>query len=132
MSIQKNFDIWSVFKYLFFGGSAFLIDFGILYFCKSILGFQAGYSAIIAFIISTIYAYFTQMRFTFSHKMTSAAPIIKYLILLGVNMMFTALVVECFENWWNLYLVGKVVATACVTVWNFPIMKYLIFPKNID
>lgn len=122
---------FTIFKYLFFGGSAFIIDFGILYVFKSFIGFSAWSSAIVAFVISTIYAYFTQMRYTFSHKMKSVSPIIKYCFLLVFNMVFTALVVQVFDSFSDLYLVGKVVATICVVVWNFPIMKHFIFPKNM-
>lgn len=128
----KKEQFLTIFKYLFFGGSAFVIDFGTLYFFKSIVGLSAWSSAIIAFAISTVYAYFTQMRFTFSHRMTSIAPIIKYVLLLGFNMGFTAFAVQIFETNWGLYLIGKVFATACVTLWNFPLMKYAIFPKNMD
>ncbi|QPK93868.1 GtrA family protein [Actinomyces sp. zg-332] len=130
-NLQKA-QLVTLFKYLFFGGSAFVIDFSTLYFFKSILGLSAWSSAIIAFAVSTVYAYFTQMRFTFSHRMQSVAPIIKYAILLLVNMGFTAIVVQFFEVYWQAYMLGKVFATACVTLWNFPIMKHLIFPKNMD
>lgn len=122
---------WTVFKYLFFGGSAFVIDYACLYICVSLLNVQAWLGAIIAFAVSTVFAYLTQMRYTFSHQMTNIYPLIKYVSLLLFNMCVTAVIVQCFDSFFQLYLVGKVVATVAVTVWNFPLMKYWIFPKNI-
>ena len=132
MADFRSSSLFTVFKYLFFGGSAFLIDFGVLYLCVSWFGFSAWVGALVAFVVSTLYAFFTQMRFTFSHRMTGVAPVVKYLVLLGVNIVFTAFVVQLFEDFWDLYLVGKVVATVCVTLWNFPIMKFWVFPRNIS
>lgn len=129
---MKSVRIFTFIKYLFFGTTAFIIDFLSLYICVSVIGIKAWLGAVIAFAISTIYAYLTQMRYTFSHKMKNVAPVIKYAFLLFVNICFTAVIVQLFATFFGLYMIGKIFATVCVTLWNFPIMKYYIFPRNIQ
>ena len=47
----------------------------------------------------------------------------RYGILLVFNMALTAGIVELFDRYLDLYLVGKIVSTALTTLWNFPIMN---------
>lgn len=116
-----------ILKYLLFGGSAFAIDFTILWITVSLLHIPAWLGAVIAFLLSTIFAFFTQMRYTFQAQRTPSAALIRYSILLAANTAFTSLLVEFFQQHYDLYIVGKIVSTGCTTLWNYFIMKRWVF-----
>ncbi|MEA5122000.1 MAG: GtrA family protein [Propionibacterium sp.] len=117
-------------RYLLVGGSAFVIDFGSLALLKSGLGVPAWLSAAIAFALSTLYSFLLQRRFTFSADLHLGNSAVRYAILLTVNMVLTALIVEGFDRYLDLYLFGKVISTAVTTIWNFPIMKFWVYPRR--
>ncbi|WP_297564588.1 GtrA family protein [uncultured Arcanobacterium sp.] len=119
-----------VFYYLFFGGTAFIIDFGLLWFCKSILGFPAGFAAFIAFAVSTCYAFLTQQRLTFKSTISTGSSIKRYIFLLVINMIFTVVVVQLFDSLFSLYLLGKIISTGMTTLWNFFLMRSWVFKNN--
>ena len=114
-------------KYFFSGGSAFLLDFGLLVFLVQLVKLNAGIAAAIAFVVSTIYAYLAQKYITFSAKGDFGESILRYLILLVFNTLFTSVTVEFFQNLWQLYFVGKIMAAALTTAWNLPIMHYWVY-----
>lgn len=121
---------WQMVKYLLVGGSAFVLDFGLLWLLKSGLGAPAWLAAVVAFAVATAWSFFLQRRYTFSADIHVGHSAVRYGILLAVNMVLTAGIVELFDRFLDLYLVGKVVSTALTTLWNFPIMKYWVYPQT--
>lgn len=115
--------------YLIVGGSAFVVDFGLLALLKSGFGTPAWLAATIAFAVSTAWSFFLQRRVTFSGDLHLGHSALRYGILLAVNLVLTAGIVELFDQVFNLYLVGKIVSTALTTLWNYPIMKYWVYPQ---
>ncbi|NLA29305.1 MAG: GtrA family protein [Propionibacterium sp.] len=122
--------VWQMVRYLLVGGSAFVIDFGSLALLKSGFGVPAWLSAAIAFALSTLYSFLLQRKFTFSADLRMGNSAIRYGILLAVNMALTSVIVEGFDRFFGLYLLGKIVSTALTTIWNFPIMKYWVYPRS--
>lgn len=129
-SRQVRGHAWQIFKYLLVGGSAFVLDFGLLALLKSGLGAPAWFAAIVAFAVSTAWSFYLQRRFTFSADLHVGQSAVRYGILLVTNMLLTAGIVELFDRLFDLYLVGKVVSTGLMTLWNFPIMKYWVYPRS--
>lgn len=124
---MSRVDFSRVIRYLLTGGTAFALDFGLLAFLKSVCGVVAWLSAGLAFIVSTIFAFLGQKYFTYGSHAPTGKSLLRYLILLGVNTVFTALVVQGFDTWVDLYLVGKIVAAAITTLWNYPIMGHWVY-----
>lgn len=121
-----------VLKYLLVGGSAFVLDFGLLFILKSGLGAPAWFAAIVAFAVSTVWSFYLQRRYTFSGDLHVGHSAFRYGVLLATNMVITAGIVEGFDRAFDLYLVGKVISTALTTLWNFPVMKFWVYPKDRD
>lgn len=119
-----------VLKYLLVGGSAFVLDFGLLFILKSGLGAPAWLAAIVAFAVSTVWSFYLQRRYTFGDDLHVGHSAFRYGVLLATNMLITAGIVEGFDRVLDLYLVGKVVSTALTTLWNFPVMKFWVYPKG--
>lgn len=129
---MNRVDWLRVFRYLLTGGTAFAIDFGLLALFKSVLGIPAWLAAALAFIISTVFAFLGQKYFTYASQAPTGKALLRYLILLGANTIFTALVVQAFDSWFQLYLVGKIVATAITTLWNYPIMGHWVYHQGTE
>lgn len=119
-----------VLLYAFFGGTAFALDFALLWLLYELLRVSAWLSALLSFTASTLYAFLTQQRVTFKSHGSNVGDILRYAILLGFNALFTTLLVYVFQALWGLYLIGKIVATALTTTWNFFLMKYWVFPTR--
>ena len=80
--------------------------------------------------MSTLYSFLLQRKFTFSADLGVGNSAVRYGILLLVNLVLTSAIVEGFDYFLDLYLVGKIVSTAAMTMWNFPIMKYWVYPRS--
>lgn len=116
-------------KYLAVGGTAFVVDFGLLALLKSGFGAPAWLSAAVAFAVSTLVSFYLQRRFTFSADLHVGHSAVRYGILLAANMVLTSAIVETFDQQFDLYLVGKVVSTGLTTLWNYPLMKFWVYPE---
>nr|WP_300145575.1 GtrA family protein [Propionicimonas sp.] len=117
-------------RYLLVGGSAFVLDFGLLALLRSGLGVPAWLAAAVAFAVSTLFSFLLQRRFTFSADLHVGNSAIRYGFLLATNMVLTSLIVEGFDRYLDSYLVGKIISTALTTLWNFPIMKFWVYPRR--
>ena len=122
--------VWQLVRYVLVGGSAFVIDFGTLWALKSGVGLPAWLAAACSYTVSTVYSFLLQRKFTFSADLGVGNSAVRYGILLVVNMVLTSAIVQGFDYFLDLYLVGKVVSTAAMTMWNFPIMKYWVYPTS--
>ena len=130
MSTGKWTGAFTAVKYLFFGGTAFALDLTVLFILKSLLGMPAWFSAACAFAVSTVFAFFTQMRYTFKSNASRRGAMFRYGVLLAANMVFTAAAVDRFDSWWDAYVQGKIFSTAITTLWNYFIMKHWVFPRR--
>lgn len=132
-SNSQRHTLWSISKYLFFGTSAFIIDFILLWVFVSQIHFAPWLAASLAFVISTAFAFYSQKYFTFHSSASTKQSLPRYLALWFVNMVFTATVVQLFDNVFDLYLVGKVCTVAITTLWNYPIMQNWVYiTRSLD
>lgn len=120
-------EIVRVVRYLFFGGTAFAIDILVLWICKTAIGMPAWLGSVFGFSISTAFAFYSQLRYTFDARGAVGSSMVRYLILLAFNLCVTALVVQAFDRMLGMYLVGKIVATGLTTCWNYFAMKLWVF-----
>lgn len=126
--IMRGDGLWpQLVRYVVTGGLAFLLDFGLLWLMVSGLGLNAGFSAAVAVTAGTLFSYLVQKYFTFNSHGAIAGSAVRYLILFVWNTLVTALVVQAFQSWWDLYMVGKIFVTALITLWNFPLMRHWVY-----
>ncbi|MDR2011219.1 MAG: GtrA family protein [Bacteroidales bacterium] len=121
-----------LFRYTFVGGFAFLVDFGLLTFCKEILDLHLLVSTTIGFTAGLIVNYIISIFWVFT-KSKYKNKKIEFLIfsIVGiVGLGLTNLFMWVFTDIVGIhYMISKVITTILVYLWNFFGRKYTLFSK---
>jgi putative flippase GtrA len=121
-----------VVRYLLVGGSAFLVDLGLLTVLHELLGWPVGLASPVAFVVSFVYTYSLQ-RIAFRSESPHGRALVRYLLLVGANTVATALIVAGVDMTAAGWVVGKVVSTGVTSVWNYFAYKHWVFrPAAVD
>lgn len=132
------------FRYLFVGGFAFVVDYGTLMLLVEVFDFNAKLAAVIAFILGLLVNYILSTLWIFKNSKINnrlaefAAFAVIGVIGLGINELIIWLFDDVIAPRRPLefipedkyYLIGKLVSTAIVFIWNFAARKFIIFNKN--
>lgn len=114
-------------RYLVAGGSAFVVDFGLLALLHEVAGLPVWLASGLAFVASFAYTY-TIQRLAFSTRAPHGSALVRYTTLVVVNTVATSVIVELVSWTAAGWEVGKVVATVTTTVWNYFIYRNWVFP----
>ncbi|MDR2083672.1 MAG: GtrA family protein [Bacteroidales bacterium] len=122
-----------LFRYTFVGGTAFLVDFGLLFFLKEICGLHYILSATISFIFGLIVNYVISVYWVFTNKgnYNRKTEFLYFAIIgiigLGFNDLFMWLFTDKFKIY---YLLSKIISAVLVYLWNFFARRYFLFNNN--
>lgn len=122
-----------LFRYLFVGGGAFLVDFGALYVFTELARFHYLVAAALAFVLGLATNYALSVSWVFSsHKMANRWIEFAVFALIGiVGLGLNELIIwQCTETLGLHYLVSKLVAAAIVLFWNFFARKFALFRRE--
>lgn len=117
-------------RYLFVGGSAWLIDFSLLALLTEKLSIHYFYSAAISYTVGSLYNYYLSIKWIFSvRRLNQKFKELTVFILIGtiglglnqISIWFLTEIVLLH------YLISKIVATVLVLLWNFFARKYILF-----
>ena len=119
-----------MFRYLFVGGAAFLVDFLALYILTDFFGIYYLISAAIAFILGLITNYFMSISWVFNKRKLKNrhfefgvfAAI--GLVGLGLNEVFIWFFTQDLQIY---YLLSKIFAAVIILFWNFFARKFMLF-----
>jgi len=106
---------------------AFLVDLGLLALFHQVLGWPTWLAAGVAFIISFAFTYTLQRYFTFGSEAAHGPALVKYAALVAINTVATAAIVGLIDLTPAGWAIGKVVATAVTTIWNYFAYRYWVF-----
>jgi len=128
---MKNFSVLlkQIVKFAFVGGSAFVIDFAVLWILTEFFGIHYLVSNCISFTVSVVYNYILSVCWVFdaAGKHKKSTELIVFMILsvigLGINQLVYWLCVEFAGVY---YLISKIIATAIVMVYNFITRKLFL------
>ena len=128
MKIFKNKLLNQILKFGLVGGTAFVIDYVLLYFCTEFLHIHYLISSIISFTVSVIFNYILSIKWIFDvKKKQDVKDFVIFIILsvigLGINSLIMYVMVEKFGVY---YMLSKIVSTAVVMVYNFITRKIFI------
>ena len=107
------------------------VDFSLVYLLTEFAGLYYINSLIIGFMVGTLVSYIAQKRLTFRNGSNKYAP--QFSIFCGVSLvgllMNTVIVFSLVEFCGLWYILGKVVSTGVVLIWNFSAHRYITFEK---
>lgn len=115
------------------GGSAFLIDYGLLYLLTEFVGINYLISSCISFSVSVVYNYIFSIFWVFDVQKNGnkAGEFLIFFVLsvigLGINTFIMWAMVDMLSIH---YLISKLFATAIVMVYNFITRKLFLENKN--
>ena len=115
-------------RYLFVGGTTFIIDLGTLYILHGKLNMPIAAATSISYWLSVVYNFCLNRWWTFSASENSSLShhLLAYGVILGVNYLFTVLFVSIMSHHIN-YAVAKTLAVAIQVTWTYPVYKNFIF-----
>ena len=128
MTIFKNKLLNQILKFGLVGGTAFVIDYVLLYFCTEFLHIHYLISSIISFTVSVIFNYILSIKWIFDvKKKQDVKDFVIFIILsvigLGINSLIMYVMVEKFGVY---YMLSIIVSTAVVMVYNFITRKIFV------
>lgn len=119
----------SGFRYLVVGGSAFLVDLGLVALLHEGVGMAVWLASGIGFVLSFAYTYLVQ-RLAFRSTAAHGGAVLRYSVLAAVNTVATAVIVQVLSTTVIAWVGGKVVATVVTTVWNYFAYRYWVFASR--
>ncbi len=121
-----------LFRYIFVGGTAFIVDFFFLYFFSDICGIYYLISAVLSFIISVLVNYIMSTKWVFNQDNMENKILEFYLFILisTVGLVFTEILLYFFTDICGFYyLVSKIIAAIIVLFWNFLARRVIFYRK---
>ena len=121
-----------IIKFGFVGGTAFVIDAGLLFLLTEFCGIHYLISGMISFTASVIYNYIVSVKWVFDAKKDAnkTQEFIVFIVLsvigLGINQLFMWLFVDMMHIY---YMLSKIIATVIVMVYNFITRKIFLEKK---
>ena len=118
-----------IFKFGIVGGIAFVIDYGIMVFCKEVLHFNVLLSAFFGFTISVIYNYIASVRWVFdvNKEKNKTRNFILFIIFSVIGLGLTELIMWFGTDIIKIsYLIVKIIATIIVMIFNFITRKIFL------
>jgi len=115
-------------RYLFVGGTTFVLDFGILFFLHGICKLNLAASTSVAYWISISYNFVLNRYWTFDsrEKESLMHHITTYFALLVFNFLFTVTFVSIVGTHIN-YVAAKALAVAIQMTWTYVVYKKYVF-----
>lgn len=127
---QTNSTNIQLFRYIFIGGGAFIVDIGALYILTNFFGIYYLVSAAIAFILGLIMNYALSITWVFKkHNLNSQSLEIGIFSLIGiVGLSFNEVFIWIFTVKFGFYyLISKIMAAIIILFWNFFARKFTLF-----
>ncbi|HOJ87045.1 MAG TPA: GtrA family protein [Elusimicrobiales bacterium] len=118
------------FKYLLIGGSAFLIDYSLLWILTERFNFFYLISSAISFICGLIFNYLLSVRWVFDkRKLRNKKLEFLFFSVIGIAGLFINQLSIWFftEKLKIFYMYSKLLSSAIVLLWNFGARKFFLF-----
>ena len=122
-----------LFRYIFVGGTAFIVDFFFLYFFSDICGIYYLISAVFSFIISVLVNYVMSTRWVFNQDNieNKVLEFNLFLLISTIGLVFTEILLYFFTDIVGLYyLISKIISAIIVLFWNFLARRVMFYGRN--
>lgn len=122
-----------LFRYIFVGGTAFVVDFFFLYFFSDICGIYYLISAVLSFIISVIVNYIMSTKWVFNQDNieNKVLEFNLFILISSVGLVFTEILLYFFTDICGFYyLISKIIAAIIILFWNFLARRVMFYGKD--
>ena len=118
-------------RYVFVGGSTFIIDLTLLLYLHDQLDLAVAWATTISYWVAIVYNFILNRYWTFSlsEKNNLHKHLAAYLMLLGFNYLFTVVFVSVVSHHTHVGI-AKVLAVTIQITWTYLIYKNYIFTKK--
>ncbi len=120
-------------RYLFSGGTAAIVNLGLIYILTDIARLHYLISGIFAFSCGVVVSFIMQKRWTFQDHSTEethrkfAVYVVIAIINLAVNTSLLYIFTDIFRFY---YMISQFLASGIVALWSYFIYKKLVFKNN--
>lgn len=122
-----------LFRYVFVGGTAFVVDFFFLFFFSDICGIYYLISAVLSFIISVLVNYVMSTKWVFNQDNieNKVLEFNLFILISTIGLVFTEILLYFFTDIIGLYyLISKIISAIIVLFWNFLARRVMFYGKN--
>jgi len=122
-----------LFRYMIAGGTAFVLDFSLLWFCTEKAGINYLISTVIGYSVGLIVSYLMSILWVFDQRrIRNVALELGGFTLIGlIGVGLTSLLMWLQTDKLGLYyLFSKITTTAIVFFWNFAAKKTILFTRR--
>ena len=143
LELLKHFDLKGIFlkpttngflqffRYVFVGGIATVVDWGVLFFLTSSCGVYHLVSAVVSFIAGLITNFVLAKLLVFranEARVNATMEFVSYAVIGAVGLGITELIMFALTNGMNIhYMISKAIATVLVLVWNYIARKKILY-----
>lgn len=141
---DTNNTLIQFFRYCFVGGFAFVVDFGTMTLLKEVFGLKSVIAAAISFVLGLFVNYVLSTFWIFKNSKIKNrfAEFLAFAVIGVIGLLINEAIIWLFDGVLashsilpiipadKYYLVGKIVSTVVVFLWNFFARKFIIFDKN--
>lgn len=123
------------FRYIFVGGTAFLVDFFFLYFFSDICGIYYLISGALSFVISVLVNYIMSTKWVFNQDNmgNKVVEFNLFLLISTIGLVFTEILLYVFTDICGIYyLLSKIVAAIIVLFWNFAARRVMFYNEKFN
>ena len=122
-----------LFRYIFVGGTAFVVDFFFLYFFSDICGIYYLISAVLSFIIYVTVNYIMSTKWVFNQDNieNKVLEFNLFILISSVGLVFTEILLYFFTDICGFYyLISKIIAAIIILFWNFLARRVMFYGKD--
>lgn len=133
--VEKTDNVFlQFFRFIFVGGTAFLIDFFIYIGLVEFIHLNYLISAAIAFFISVLANYYLSTSWVFNQSQIENRAL-EFNIFLGISivgLIFTEILLYIFTDICSInYIWSKIIASILVLFWNFSARRVMFYGKQL-
>lgn len=130
-SLIKKKNVQQFIKYLFVGGTSFLLDYGLFLLLYKQFGVFEVYANAISVFVAFWYNFLLNKFWSFESNDDFFKQILYYLALMFFNMLFSSGFIYIIDKRVGISpVIGKVIAMVLIVGWNFILYKTVIFKSK--
>ncbi len=124
-----------IFRYLFVGGTAFVVDYVLLFVFTEFVHLHYLVASVFSFLISLVVNYLFCIFWVFHHNSSKSriGEFLVFVLIAGIGLGLNTLIMYLFTDGLDLYyMLSKIISSFIVAFWNFFARKYFLYKININ